>query len=516
MGAWKIALSVMFLFLLLGLHLIGVFRRRRAKEPPLDKGFLPWLGYALDFKNDGLGLLRKMQKKHGDIFTLLIGGHFITFVLDPHSYGAIVKESKSNLDFDMFGSEVVSALFHFLPTGEDQKLLQVLSVKYLMGEGLAAMKQAMVENLQTVMFHKRGSGDDGNSSWQQDGVYRYSCSTIFKASFLSFFGRELNNKADKKVDLTDHEIIQFEKLFEELQKFDLLVPGLLYNTLTPGKRREVQQLRHLFWDSLSVSKVHKRYNVSSWISEQERTWAEKGMPENIRARYLFLLLWAVQTNTGPASFWVLVHLLKYPEAMEAAREEVDRLLKENGPQVKLGGPLTDLTGEMLTKSPVLDSVIEETLRLKVRPILMRAVLKDMDLQMDNKRKYALRNGDRIALSPYVAVQTDPEVYPEPLTFRYDRFLNSDGLVKNFYKSGKKLKYHNVPFGIGPSKCPGRFFAVTEIKMFVFLMLACFDLELVNGEEEIPPTDKSQFGFGTILPVHDIQFRYRLRHQVDTK
>ncbi|XP_060103951.1 5-beta-cholestane-3-alpha,7-alpha-diol 12-alpha-hydroxylase-like [Heteronotia binoei] len=515
MAAWETVLSALLLFLLAGLYLAGAFRRQRAEEPPLDKGFLPWLGYALAFKKDGLELLQRMQKKHGDIFTLLIGGRFITFVLDPHSYGAIVKESKSKLDFDMFGSEVVSALFRFSPAGEDHKLMMALSAKYLMGEGLAVMNQAMVENLQIVMFHKKGSRDE-NGSWQQDGVYRFSCNTIFTASFLSFFGHESEDKAEKKVNLTDHEIVQFEKLFEELHKFDLLVPSMVYKTLAPGQRKEAQQLYNFFWDILSVSKMHKRYNVCSWISEQERIWAEKGMPENIRARHLFLMLWAVQTNTGPASFWVLIHLLKYPEAMEAARKEVDGLLKENGPRVKLGDQLIDLTRKMLTKSPVLGSVIEETLRLKVRSILMRSVVKDMDLQMDNGRRYALRKGDRVALSPYVAAQTDPEVYPDPLTFRYDRFLNSNGLVKNFYKSGKKLKYYNVPFGIGPSKCPGRFFAVTEIKMFAFLMLACFDLELVDGEEEIPPADKSQFGFGTILPVHDIQFRYRLRCQLDTK
>ncbi|XP_054847916.1 5-beta-cholestane-3-alpha,7-alpha-diol 12-alpha-hydroxylase-like [Eublepharis macularius] len=515
MAAWETVLFSLLLFLFSGLYLMGAFRRRRAKEPPLDKGFIPWLGYALDFKQDGLGVLQRMRKKHGDIFTLLIGGHFITFVLEPHSYGAIVKESKSKLDFDMFGSEFVSALFRFHPAGEDHKLIQASSVKYLMGDGLAVMNQAMVENLQTVMFHKMGS-KDGNSSWQEDGVYHYSCNTIFKSSFLSFFGHESNDHAEKKAKLTDHEISQFEMLFEKFQKFDHLVPSLVYNTLAPGKRKEAQQLYHLFWDILSVNKIHKRYNVSNWVSEQERTLAEKGMPENIRTRFLFLLLWTVQTNTGPASFWVLVHLLKCPEAMEAARKEVNGLLKENGPQVKLGDPLMDLTRKMLTKSPVLESVIEETLRLKVQSILMRAVVKDMDLKMDNGRKYALRKGDRIALSPYVAMHIDPEVYPEPLTFQYDRFLNFDGSVKSFYKNGKKLKYHNMPFGMGPSKCPGRFLAVTEIKTFVFLMLAYFDIELVNGEEEIPPADKSQFGFGTILPVRDIQFRYRLRCQLGTK
>lgn len=43
---------------------------RRKDEPPLDKGWIPWLGHALTFGKDALLFLAQMKEKHGDIFTV--------------------------------------------------------------------------------------------------------------------------------------------------------------------------------------------------------------------------------------------------------------------------------------------------------------------------------------------------------------------------------------------------------------------------------------------------------------
>lgn len=43
---------------------------RRPGEPPLDRGGIPWLGYALDFGKDAASFLTRMKEKHGDIFTV--------------------------------------------------------------------------------------------------------------------------------------------------------------------------------------------------------------------------------------------------------------------------------------------------------------------------------------------------------------------------------------------------------------------------------------------------------------
>lgn len=43
---------------------------RQKNEPPLDKGFVPWLGHALEFGKDAAKFLARMKEKHGDIFTV--------------------------------------------------------------------------------------------------------------------------------------------------------------------------------------------------------------------------------------------------------------------------------------------------------------------------------------------------------------------------------------------------------------------------------------------------------------
>lgn len=53
------------------LHLCFYFVLFRSKkEPPLDKGLIPWLGHALEFGKDASKFLNRMKRKHGDIFTV--------------------------------------------------------------------------------------------------------------------------------------------------------------------------------------------------------------------------------------------------------------------------------------------------------------------------------------------------------------------------------------------------------------------------------------------------------------
>lgn len=47
---------------------------RRAGEPPLITGWIPYLGKALEFGRDAHVFLQEQKKKFGDVFTVLIAG----------------------------------------------------------------------------------------------------------------------------------------------------------------------------------------------------------------------------------------------------------------------------------------------------------------------------------------------------------------------------------------------------------------------------------------------------------
>ncbi|XP_061111439.1 5-beta-cholestane-3-alpha,7-alpha-diol 12-alpha-hydroxylase-like [Conger conger] len=493
-----------------GLYLLGAFRKRQPGEPPLDKGSIPWLGHILEFRNDTARFLQRMKEKHGDIFTVQLAGFYFTFVMDPISFGSIMKEARTKLDFAKFAEHLVKRVFGYHPTAYDRKDLEKANTKHLMGDGLVVMTQSMMNNLQNLMLHSIGSATE-QGIWKEDGFFHYSYNIVFRAGYLALFGNETAKTYGTLEKAREVDLLESNKLFHKFRKYDKLFPSLAYGVLRPREKMEVERLKRLFWSMLSMRNLAEKENISGWVLDQEVSRRENGMEESMRERHMFLLLWASQGNTGPSAFWLLLYLMKHPEAMKAIREEVEGLLKETGQEVKRGGVLIELTRDMLLRTPILDSAVDETLRLTTAPVLTRAVLQDMSLKMANGIEYTIRQGDRVALFPYTAVQTNPEVHPDPLTFKYDRFLTPEGTKKtDFYKNGKRLRYYNMPWGGGVTMCPGRFFAINELKQFVFLMLTYFDFELKNPDEEIPAIDTKRWGFGAMQPVKDIQFRYRLR------
>uniref|UniRef100_A0A8D2LFM5 Cytochrome P450 family 8 subfamily B member 1 n=1 Tax=Varanus komodoensis TaxID=61221 RepID=A0A8D2LFM5_VARKO len=457
MAFWGIVLGTLLAISVGALYLFGAFRRRRPKEPPLDKGHIPWLGHGLHFRRDNANFLQKMQEKHGDIFTTLIAGQYFTFLMDPLSFGAVVKEARAKLDFISFAKELILKVFHFRPNEDTHKLMQAASTKHLKGNGLEEMTQAMMKGLQRVMLHSLGSAEE-QKPWEHDGLFHFCYNMVFRAGYLALFGNEPIQSGKEKETAKQYDLAHSEEVFVEFRKYDQLFPRLAYSMLTYTEKQEVKTLWQFFWNLLSVKHIYQKENISGWVHDQQEGLAEGGMPEYMRDRFMFLLLWAAQGNTGPASFWLFMHLLKNPQAMQEVKREVDRVVKESDQEVKPGGPVLSVTKEMLSKCSVLDSAVEETLRMSAAPLLIRAVMEDMDFLMQDGRVYVLRKGDKIGIFPYLSLHMDPEIHPEPQVFKHDRFLSLDGTRKEFYKNGKKVKYPTMPWGAGISMCPGRCFS----------------------------------------------------------
>ncbi|XP_044151334.1 cytochrome P450 7A1-like [Bufo gargarizans] len=157
-----------------------------------------------------------------------------------------------------------------------------------------------------------------------------------------------------------------------------------------------------------------------------------------------------------------------------------------------------------------DSIIKESMRLSSASINIRVAKENFTLQLEEKGVYGIRKDDIVALYPQT-VHWDPEVYEDPMVFKYDRFLDENGKGKtDFYLKGKKLKYYYLPFGSGRTKCPGRQFAVLEIKQLLTLLISYFDMELADKNAKCPPLDQSRAGLGILPPTNDVDFRFRLK------
>ncbi|XP_008066730.1 7-alpha-hydroxycholest-4-en-3-one 12-alpha-hydroxylase [Carlito syrichta] len=497
MVLWGPVLGTLLVVIVGYLCLPGLLRRRKPQEPPLDKGTMPWLGHAMAFRKNMFEFLKCMRDKHGDVFTVQLGGQYFTFVMDPLSFGPILKDAQRKLDFVQYAKELVLKVFGYQSVQGDHQMIHSASTKHLMGHGLEDLNEVMLDSLSLIILGPQGQSL-GASCWREDCLFHFCYSILFKAGYLSLFRYTKGKEQD---------LLQAEELFTKFRKFDLLFPRFVYSLLGPLEWLEVGRLQRLFHKMLSVNDNEEKGNMSNWLCYMLQFLREQGVSPAMQDKFNFMMLWASQGNTGPTSFWALLFLLKHPEAMRAVREEATQVLGEVRLQANKSFVLKL---SALQRTPVLDSVMEETLRLRASPTLLRVVHEDYTLKMASGQEYLFRHGDVVALFPYLSVHMDPDIHPEPTTFKYNRFLNPNGSRKvDFYKAGKKIHHYTMPWGAGVSICPGRFLALSEMKLFILLMVTHFDLELVDPDTPIPPVDPQRWGFGTTQPTHDVRFRYRL-------
>ncbi|XP_078543398.1 cytochrome P450 7A1-like [Lissotriton helveticus] len=492
--------------------LILCMRRRRPEEPPLENGVIPYLGCALQFGANPLEFLRARQKKYGHVFTCKLAGKFVHFLTDPFSYQSLIRQGK-HFDWKKFHLSTSAKVFghdSMDPSdGYTTENVHQTFIKTLQGDSLGSLIENMMENLQLVMLQSN-TLKVASREWQADGLYAFCYRVMFESGYLTLFGKELNSQGDKNAARLEAQKALIHNALENFKKFDKIFPALVAG-LPINIFKAAHRARENLAEGLLHENLRKRDNMSDLISlrmflnDTLSTFDDMG-----KAKTHLSLLWASLANTLPATFWSLLYTLRNPDALRAATEEVHQVLENAGQNVSLDGKHISLTREQLENMYVLESIIHEAMRLSSASMNIRVAIEDFTFHLNDKDSYNIRKGDWVAVFPQM-VHLDPGVYEDPLTFKYDRFLDENGRERtNFYYKGRKLKYYLMPFGSGLGKCPGRFFAVHEIKLFLCLLISYFEMELIDQNGKLPQLDQSRAGLGILQPTHDVEFRYRLK------
>ncbi|WP_448203506.1 cytochrome P450 [Azospirillum sp. sgz302134] len=145
-----------------------------------------------------------------------------------------------------------------------------------------------------------------------------------------------------------------------------------------------------------------------------------------------------------------------PAAQATARDEVRRVLKG-------GVPTADRLGSL----PFLTQTLQETLRLyPAAPVLnSRRSTRPITLgswQLPARTMFIL---------PVQVMHHDPRWFPEPLSFRPERFApDAPAFPRGAY----------LPFGVGPRVCLGQHLAMTEMLVIAAMVLQRFELSVPEG------------------------------------
>ncbi|KAH8423690.1 cytochrome P450 [Aspergillus melleus] len=172
------------------------------------------------------------------------------------------------------------------------------------------------------------------------------------------------------------------------------------------------------------------------------------------------------TVSALSAFYLAMAL--HPEVQRKAQAELDQVVG-----CRMAGP--DDRNDL----PYLEAVIKEVLRWNpVAPLGVPHTTTEDDLY----EGYRIPEGATVIPNIW-AFMHDPKLYPDPMAFKPERFLQTDNHMP-------ELDPHKMAFGFGRRTCPGRFLADSNLYLAVARSLTIFQIlkPVVNGQVIEPPND----------------------------
>ncbi|MFF3706322.1 cytochrome P450 [Streptomyces phaeochromogenes] len=200
--------------------------------------------------------------------------------------------------------------------------------------------------------------------------------------------------------------------------------------------------------------------LSMLLRAQDEESGRPLTPHQICSEVLTLAVAGTETTASVLS-WVLYELARNEEIDERVQAELEDVLGER-----------PVTFDDLTRLPYLGRVITEALRLHHTGWLVTR----RTLQPTRIGEWEIPAGTELAYCQH-ALHRDPELFPDPLVFDPDRWLD-DGLPP--LSNGAFL-----PFGAGKHKCIGDRFAQAELTTAIATLTRSWRLELVPGQAVRP-------------------------------
>jgi hypothetical protein len=207
------------------------------------------------------------------------------------------------------------------------------------------------------------------------------------------------------------------------------------------------------------------------------------------------LLMASSQTVPLTAVWMLHLVSKHDDI----RERLARELKDIGVN-----SVTDLTFEHMSKMPLAEAVIRETLRLYPPfPLIQRQAQVD-----DVLGGITVPAGTNVYIVPWL-VHRNPKLWPDPHEFKPSRF--SKGSMAH---GDAPSDWAYLPFGRGPRMCAGSQLALVELKVLLAFALLRFEWQSVSTKSSGEDAPDSRFPELGMLPRGIRLFVKRVQHEME--
>ncbi|KAK1224080.1 hypothetical protein PQX77_008410 [Marasmius sp. AFHP31] len=278
------------------------------------------------------------------------------------------------------------------------------------------------------------------------------------------------------------------------------VAGRIFTKRHSSLRRAVRHLAPIVRERLEMERQYgpgvewpgKPNDLISWLLDEcavnGQDW-QKGSIEDLAMRVLGVNFVAVHT-TSAAITTSLHRLAANPHVADTLREEINRVLEEEGGWSKTA----------VVKMYLLDSFLKESTRMgMIGPcgyfllvILLLLPYNDVVLHAVGVSRVALKDfkfsdgtaipaGTKVAMAAHNIHHTDDH-YPSPDSFQASRFSDKGDTLKNHMATPT---WGWLTFGAGKHACPGRFFAVNELKILLSHIVLNYDVKFPDDNAAFP-------------------------------
>ncbi|XP_071755563.1 24-hydroxycholesterol 7-alpha-hydroxylase [Centroberyx gerrardi] len=432
-----LTLILALIVVVISTHLL--FGGNHPNSPPCIRGWIPWFGAAFQFGKAPLTFISQARDKYGPVFTVVAAGKRLTFV-NLHEDFRTFFLSK-DVDFEQAVQEPVhntasiskDSFYRFHPA------CNTLIKGRLTPGNVAKLVNHLSEEFN---YHLELLGPQG-----EGGLSELVRGVMYPAVMSNLLGK--NNSPGSPFTME-----QFKEnfaIYDEGFEYGSQLPDIFLREWASSKRWLLSLLRDMVnrGEEDSSTENGNRTLLQHLIT----TITDKFLPN-----YGLLMLWASLANAIPITFWAIAFILDTPQTYQKAMEEITVALKGQDPCS------TRVTLEDLQQMPYVKWCILEAIRLRAPGAITRRVVRPLKIQ-----NYIIPPGDLLMVSPYWA-HRNPQYFPEPEEFKPERWEKAD-LVKNVFLEGF------VAFGGGKNQCPGRWYAIVELHMFVAMIFYKYNFTL---------------------------------------
>ncbi len=420
----------------------GKVPKTRANVP--GPGGPRWLQSA-HFLLRPTSFLERNQRKYGDFFTAQLAGlgrGRMIVVSDPATIEEVFKSDPYALQAGRAAATTIT------PIGGSNSLLVLDAPKHLEdrrlmlppfhGERMRTYESVMVEETRRSVT----DWPHGKPFELREKMADITLDVILRA----VFGMERSEAYD---DLRAALLAMVQN--DSAVSLGLMVPGLRRD-IGPWRKWSAFERAIEHGDTLIFAEIARRresdeesgrVDILSMLMDAEREDGSKMTDQELRDELITLLL-AGHETTATGLAWTFELLFRHPEVMEKLRASI-------------------WEGD----EDYLEAVIYESLRLRtVIPFVARVVSEPTTIG-----GYRLERGDTVVPAVHL-VHRRADIYPDPDSFRPERFLNV-----------KPGTYEWIPFGGGMRRCVGASFAIFEMKVLIREIMTYTDLAPASSRPE---------------------------------